>query len=390
MSNQLLSLFENTISSLKERQIALLISLCQIESGSEMVTGVNRVGRRIGQELGALGLAVDFHPNDRFGDHLVATTGVPGPQIILGGHLDTTYIDYSILPKTHIDSDFLIGPGTSDMRGGLIVFLTALECLKAVGLLEKMPITVIFNSDEERGAPTSRDLFLDHARNCKTALFSECAGADNQFVISRRAKLSYQLDVKGIGKHAGTSSADKVSALIGLSHAIIAIEQLNERFDGSAFNVGRAWGGIASNTVPDSAAALVDIRYLKADQEQPIRDAMEAACRKASASSQGAELTLTQTSYRPAWEKGPQNAGLSRLIQDVANDIGQNVRPESRGGTADSNWFGASGVACVDGLGPRGFDEHTPAERMHLPSLFERALLVSQLLVSLGDFRDSI
>lgn len=382
----LVALFRETISSSRERHLALLKELCDIESGSEMVDGVNRVGQRIAQELEALGLNVSRHPADGFGNHIVASTGAPGRQIVLGGHLDTTYLDYGELPKTHEKGDVLIGPGTADMRGGLIVILAALQCLEAAVRLKGLPITVIFNSDEERGAVTSRDLFLKHRRDCKAALFFECAGANNEFVVSRRAKLSYRLDAKGVGKHAGAMNTDKVSALVALSHAVIATEQLNGCFEGTSFNVGRAWGGIASNTVPEDASALIDIRYLAADQEQPIRDAMEALCESVSEAAGGARVTLKETSFRPAWEQSARNAALSRLVQNVAEELGQQADEECRGGTADSNWFGAAGVPCIDGLGPIGFDDHTPAEHLVIESLFERALLVSKLLVSLDAF----
>ena len=385
---ELIERFRRTIDARREDLIALLDSLCAIESGSEMIEGVDRVVDVIGQRLTALGMSVRREPADGFADHLVATNGMEGPQIVLGGHLDTTYTDYSALPAFRIEGELAYGPGTGDMRGGVLVFLAALECLREAGLGDSLPITVVLNTDEERGAPTSRPIFQDLAKRTRAALFSECAGPAGEVVVSRRAKLSYRLDVKGEGKHAGGKDNTKVSALTEMAHKIIAAEALSEVFPGASVNVGRAWGGIASNTVPERATALIDIRYPESAQEAPIREAMRALAARADVP--GARSQLVETSFRPAWQKTDANAALFSLVEQAAGELGQRVAEESRGGTADANWFGAAGVPTVDGLGPIGFDDHTPQERIVLESLFERALLVATVLVHMKEGGDNV
>ncbi len=379
--SQLIEQFCHVVDEGLERYVSLIETLCNIESGSEMVEGVNRVGEIIAGQLSALGLEVTRHQAEGYGAHLIASTGRAGQQIVLGGHLDTTYSDYGPLPQVHRDGDWLIGPGTADMRGGLVVFIAALECLRSADLLAPAPLTVVFNSDEERGAPTSRELLQTLAKHCSAALFSECAGPGNEVVVSRRAKLSYRLEVHGVGKHAGGKEQEKVSALTALAHQIIAIERLNGEFAGASFNVGRAFGGIASNTVAEQATALIDVRYSEPSQEGPIKDALQAIASRTDVP--GAWAELHSTSYRPAWVGAESSAQLLATVQGVAAELGQQVPTEARGGTADSNWFGAAGVPCLDGFGPIGFDDHTPKERLQVSSLRDRALLVAALLATL-------
>ena len=89
---------------------------------------------------------------------------------------------------------------------------------------------------------------------------------------------------------------------------------------------------------------------------------------------------LDEIGYRPAWEKNEANASLFRIIKEAAKGLNQAIAAELRRGTADSNWFGANGVPTIDGLGPVGFDDHTPDERIQLQSLFDRALLIAMLI----------
>ena len=379
--------FIATLDKDRQRQIETLKTLVDIPCGSDMVEGVQRVNGLLEQRLQALGMTVRRHSARGFGDHLVATNGMAGKQIVLGGHTDTTYTDYTQLPAFTINDEYAVGPGTSDMKGGIVVMLAALECLKAAGLMDGLAITIVLNSDEERASTTSRPIFKPLARNTELALYFECGGPNGEVVVSRRAKLSYQLDVKGVAFHAGLLQSFKTSALEELSHKIIAVEGLNKKYPGTAFNVGRAWGGEARNTVPSSATALVDIWFWDPASERPIKEDMERVC--AIPTVTGAQNSLKPTSFRPAWPENEGTGYLFERVQSVATALRQNVQKERRTGTADSSWFGSSGVPTLDGLGPIGFDDHTPQERLYLPSLFQRSMLTATLLATYVSYKGS-
>ena len=375
------AVFHRVLSENRERYIAELGELCSIECGTEMVGGVNEVVAILEKRLGKMGLQAERRSADGFGDHLVATTGMKGKQIVLGGHLDTTYTDYSALPSFHVDGDVAVGPGVSDMKCGVVIFLAALDCLKAAGMLDAIPVTLILNSDEERGAPTGREVFKEFVPRTKAALFSE-SGLGQGLVIARRGKISYRVDVSGADMHAGDGTMAKRSALLGLSHKIIEFEALNERFEHTAVNLGRAWGGVASNTVPGQATGLLDIRYPAKEMEQELRAAVDTICAREHVP--GVTATATETSYRPVWDRPEMSRPLVGLVEEIAGHEVQ-VVDKPRAGTADSNWFGAEGVPTLDGLGGTGFDEHTKDERLLLESLFEQALLVAQLIPAIHE-----
>ena len=384
ISAELTDAFKARLDATRDKWLGLLERLVNIECGSEMVDGVVAAEDIVADELQSLGLMTEtVGEAGDFAPHLVARNGADGAPIVLGGHLDTTYTDYSNLPEFHIEGERAIGPGVSDMKGGVVAYLAALDCLKESGLLGACPIVVMLNSDEERGAPTSRDMFKECARTARAALFTECCGANGEMVTGRRAKLSYRIDVSGVAMHAGEFIGPKSSALIAMSHKIIELEELNDQFEGASFNVGRAWGGIASNTVAADACALLDVRYPLPEQEGAIRDAVEAIVAEEHAPGCTAELTLT--SFRPAWLEDATNRELLELVEAVGSKLGQTVTGVPRPGTADSNWFGAAGVPCLDGMGPAGFEEHTPKEYIILETLFERALLLAAVLASLGE-----
>ncbi|MFO7898558.1 MAG: M20/M25/M40 family metallo-hydrolase [Planctomycetota bacterium] len=374
--------FTARLAATRERWIALLEQLTNVECGTEMVEGVAEAGELVAAELRDLGFSVRrVGGGGEFGPHIVAELGGADRPIVLGGHLDTTYTDYAPLPAFHVDGPRAVGPGVSDMKGGIVVLLASLDCLAQAGRLGRCPLAVLFNSDEERGAPSSRDLFREYARRARAALFAESGGASGEVVIARRAKLSYRLDVTGVAQHAGEIPGPTSSAVLDLSHRIIAVEGLNGRFDGASFNAGRAWGGVASNTVAAEATALIDIRFPRAEQEAPIKEAMAAA--GSTEHVPGCTAALTLTSFRPAWPETEGSRALAGLVGDIGAGLGQKIEAIARGGTSDANWFGAAGVPTLDGLGPIGFEEHTPGEYTLIDTLFDRALLVASLLDAL-------
>lgn len=382
MNTEISSIFQNTVNRDREKYLEELTAFCSIECGSEMKDGVNRVVSLVEDHLRDLGLHTERRPVDEYGDHLIGTTRVDGKQIVLGGHLDTTYTDYSPLPDFHIDGNYAVGPGTSDMKGGIVAFLGALDCLKAADFLKDCPITVLFNSDEERGAPTSRDMFREFVANTRAALFSECGGPNGEIVLARRGKISYRVDVQGAYMHAGVMDSVKRSALLGLSHKIIEFEAMNQEFEGTSVNLGKAWGGTASNTVPGSAVGLLDIRYPKADMESKLRTTVDTICAREHVP--GVTARAEETSYRPVWNDPSSNRELVKLAGKISAEDAE-VIAEPRAGTADSNWFGSEGVPTLDGLGPIGSGDHSPGEKILIESLYERILFNARLIAAIAE-----
>ena len=153
------------------------------------------------------------------------------------------------------------GPGVADMKGGLVAGIFALKALIARGLLENIPVTFIFNSDEESGSGSSREIIRQEARNSAFAFVLECGGLNGEIATGRKGNLSIKLTVKGRAGHAAFAGPDKGSAILELARKTIEFESLNEPEKGISVNVGIFEGGIGSNTVAENAVANVDFRF---------------------------------------------------------------------------------------------------------------------------------
>src|SRR6266550_7511175 len=126
---------------LRERAMTrLLWQLVRAESPSFDKAAVDRFGRIVASEWKKRGAAVTLLRQRERGDHLRAEWRPRGKgtsaQILVLGHLDTVYEIGSITRMPfRVSRGRAWGPGTFDMKGGLVIALSAMDALAAVGCL---------------------------------------------------------------------------------------------------------------------------------------------------------------------------------------------------------------------------------------------------------------
>ena len=83
--------------------------------------------------------------------------GAPEGGILLMGHLDTVHPMGMLNEMPWREEDGLChGPGILDMKGGIVIALAAIAALRRAGLTPPLPVTMLLNSDEEVGSPSTR------------------------------------------------------------------------------------------------------------------------------------------------------------------------------------------------------------------------------------------
>ena len=169
------------------RSIALLQRIVDINSGTMNFAGVRRVADVLRVELDSLGFTTRWIDGASFhrAGHLVAEHGGPGPKLLLIGHLDTVFEPSSPFQRfERLDDSTARGPGVIDMKGGDVVIISALRALRAVGVLARLNVTVVFHGDEEdAGTPLSeaRRALIDAAHGATSAIgFEDGSGAPRE------------------------------------------------------------------------------------------------------------------------------------------------------------------------------------------------------------------
>jgi glutamate carboxypeptidase len=363
---------------------ALLEEVVQINSHTANKAGVDAVGRVFARELAGLGLKVETIAQPGHGDLLLASTPAAGDagNILLCGHMDTVFPAESPFNWFKSRDGKCFGPGVADMKGGLVVALSALKLLAEKGLLNRIPLNFMLNSDEEIGSPVSGPHIQELAAMSKAGLVFECGGKSGELVTGRKGKLALKLEVSGQAGHAGYPGAVKSSALLELAHKIIALEELNGLAPGLTLNVGKAQGGSAGNVIAEHAEALIDVRMHDAESETALKAELERII--SSVQVLGVKSILSRISRRPPMPVSPKNQALFKRLQAAAPELGFNLQEEFRGGVSDANYIASMGAPVLDGLGPIGGEDHSEREYIIHGSLAGRTALAAWLIADLA------
>ncbi|HEY7702678.1 MAG TPA: M20 family metallopeptidase [Candidatus Limnocylindrales bacterium] len=368
--------------------LADLERLVNIDCGSYTPDGVDEVGRWVASFLEGIGAAVDVRPDPsgRFGSTVVGTfDGTPGgPRVLLIGHMDTVFEPGTAAERPfRIDDGIAHGPGVTDMKSGLLAGLYALKAISAVGGVSPFErLTFIANPDEEIGSPSSTPHIRAAAADVDACLVLECARANGDIVSARKGILDTRMTVHGRAAHAGVEPEKGRSAILEAARIVRELHALNGRWEGVTVNVGKIAGGTRPNVVAERCDLEVDVRSTTADG---LREA-EAAVRAVAAGTEVTDTTV-DVDVRVSWlpmEKLARSGRLADHAKAIARRLGFTVDDTATGGASDANTTSGMGVPTLDGLGPIGGNDHSPAEYLEVDSIVPRTALLAGLLLTIA------
>ena len=367
---------EDAIAKLRTREREMLEmtrSWVEINSYTDNVEGVNRVGAELRAAFDLPSLACDVIAGRRGGHHLFWRTPASGPPILLVGHHDTVF------PPGHFEGwreedGKARGPGVLDMKGGLAVIRAALATLDELGLLAKLPLVVASVADEEVGSTDSRPHLEERGRGAACALVFESGRVNDAIVTRRRGTGALRATALGRAAHAGNAHQEGINAIWALSRFVEAAQRLTDYPRGLTVNVGLIKGGTSKNTVPAEAEAQLDLRFETIADAEGLMEALRSAAAATEQSVPGARFELDGGPNRLPLERSAASGSLYQEYAACARAAGLGAGEMGIvGGGSDANTLGAIGVPSIDALGPRGAGFHTLGEYAEIATFLPKS-----------------
>lgn len=365
----------------RAQMIELLRRLVETESPTLKQDSVNEVGSLIAQELRDQGAAVALDRQTERGHHVIGTFG-DGEEapVLMIGHMDTVWPLGTINERPfRLEGDVAFGPGTFDMKAGLVIMIFVLRAARALNLRFPRPLTLLFNSDEEQRSEFSRDLILDEAARSAYALVFEGSPDASEVTTKRRASGRFTISAHGKASHAGAAIAEGVNAIEELSHQIQALQGMTDLEVGTTVSVGVVSGGTQPNVVPARADAQTSVRAATASEMERI----EGAIKSLKPVLPGSRLEVRGGFHRGPYEETASNLALLAKLAAAAEPLGIAIRGRMAGGASDANLTSSIGTPTLDGLGGVGGGAHSVDEHVQISSLITRATMVTALLLDL-------
>jgi glutamate carboxypeptidase len=373
---------------------ALLEKLVNINSGTHNLEGVRAVGAILMEELKALGFTVQWIPMDEVhragalvAEHPCPQAGKCGKRMLLIGHMDTVFEKSSPFQSYTVIGNIATGPGTNDMKGGLVDMLFALKALEAADVLKQTEITIVLSGDEEaHGEPASisrRDM-IAAAHHSDVALeFEGTPRQDGVFYgsVSRRSSITWHIKTTGeTGHSSGIFSEGKgYGAIYELTRILDAFRtQLPEPY--LTYSVGMVLGGTnisvdatgdngtatgKDNVIAPTAYASGDIRTLSNEQTERVEKKMEAIVARHLAKTRA---TIDFGEGYPAMAPTAESRALLGILNQVNASLGFGKMPEldpMKRGAGDIS-FVADLIPGLAGIGATGEGAHEPGETVDL------------------------
>ena len=303
------------------------------------------------------------------------------PAQVIIGHVDTVWPVGTLetMPFLH-DDQRVRGPGTFDMKGGLVQMLFALRALHELELEPPVTPVVFVNSDEEVGSFESENRVRHLARRAVRALVLE-PGLEpvGKLKTSRRGGGRFEVRVTGKSAHTGLAPGEGASAIHELSHLIQALYQLSDLERGISINVGEIRGGTRPNVVASEASATVDVRVRTRADARWLEDQV-GQIEERVRSTPGTSARIRGSVDRPPMEPTPRNRRLWHAAREVGQALGLELDEGMSGGGSDGNTTSLF-TATLDGLGAVGDGAHALHEYLEVDRMPERAALLAGLLL---------
>ena len=290
----------------------------------------SRAATLVGARLEDAGLEVRRQPLAQGRDSLVARWPGKGrrPALCLTAHFDTVPLgraDWDHEPlEAVVDDGRVYGRGTSDMKGGLAAIVTAAERVAALGRGEA-GLELVLCAGEETGCEGARRLAESGALGEVGAVLV-AEPTSNYPCIAHKGVVWIDAATGGSSAHGsmphlGDNAIHKLARAIGRLESFDFGGPEHELLGSPTLSVGTVAGGANINSVPDAAAAGIDVRVV------PGLDGNEVIARLRELL--GDEVRLERRLDLPPVSTDPSDPWVIDVFDVMEPLIGE--RPEPRG-----------------------------------------------------------
>jgi glutamate carboxypeptidase len=337
----------------------------------------------IATEWSKHGLQVHRVPQKNRGDHLrivsPSNSSRPSGQLLVLGHYDTVYA-YGTLKKMpfRLTAGKVYGPGTFDMKAGIVQALFAHRALQKLKLASNKRIVFLWTSDEEIGSDSSRKLIETEARHSDAVFVLEPSfGPRGMIKTARKGVGEAEIIVHGRAAHAGLAPQEGINAVHELCRQVFSILKWNNPHRGTTVNADIIQGGTRTNVIADHARAVLDLRATSISEMRRIERQFLAL----KPHLRGARLEIHGGFSRSPLER-KMSAALFKRAKALAAQMNLSLEECAVGGGSDGNFTAALGIPTLDGLGAVGDGAHSAHEHILTAAMPIRAALLAALLAT--------
>jgi D-alanine-D-alanine ligase len=345
-----------------------------LSSRSSDPAGLQEVVKRLSTSLEELGLRlVKELTEERRLWTWETRAGFEGGTLLVG-HLDVPLDSGASTQAFRRTPEWLYGEGIGVSRAPLVMLEFASRSLRSIRKLRKIPMGVLYYTDEGQDCRYSAEVIKAAAARAKRVLVLSPGNPENRVVTQRRGWRKYRLIVKGKPQRPGKASR-RPEVLRWVCTKLEEISKLSSRKERIAIAATELQTSAFRQLLPHQVSGTLLLSY----RESRLADSVERKMREILGEG-GYHWELELVSDRPAMRKRKVNEPLVRSLGKVAAEWEIPLASESSLYPSVAGLV-PSPVQVMCGIGPVARDTGTPHEAVQRISLLQRTLLLAQFLV---------
>jgi tripeptide aminopeptidase len=357
--------------------------LCRIPS----VTGDERaVADWLTAELQALGLEVNEDDagsvvagGANAGNLLVRVPGRGDRWLFLCAHMDTVPLTAELEPVVRDGAWENAREGILGADNKAAVACLVETARRLVAEPAEVGVELLFTIAEETGLNGAAAFDLGQLRSAFGYVFDH-ASPLGEIIVAAPTYMRIRATVRGRAAHAGLHPEQGVNAIAAAARAITAMPQ--GRLDPeTTANVGRIFGGTATNVVAERCLIESEVRGIEQDRVDSVVTETVDAIQEA-ADGYGCDLDVELTKMFSGYRVRTSEPSVA-LADRALRRIGYAPQPVSSGGGSDANAFRLGGFPCTN-LANGTERAHEPGERVGVGALEDGLALVDALIEEYG------
>jgi glutamate carboxypeptidase len=261
------------------------------------------------------------------------------------------------------------------MKGGIAVAVHTARAL-ATGSRPFALLEVVSVPDEESrpGPPAT----FDRLASFDAVLCLECGRPNGEIVSARKGAAWLRVHAEGRAAHAGEAPRAGRNVALALAREALRLADLDTARKGMTLQITKLEAGEGLNTVPSHGLLAADVRAsTQGDLDwvtRRIRDFPDY---------DGITLRYEDLGGPPPFERTPAVGRLAEAAIALGAALGHEFGEAVAGGVSDGSWTASRGIPTLDGLGPVGGADHSPAEYVETASFAIRCGVVAGLVAAI-------
>ena len=368
------------VRALVEEELDLLLAdlatWVDVDTPGGDIEALDGMARLLAGTCERYGLESELVPSDA-GYYLHAALRGPGRgRVALLCHHDTVYsLGTASLRPFRRDAERCYGPGVADMKGGIAVAVHAARTLasgpRPFGLVEVVSVP----DEESRPGPPAT---IDRLATFDAVLCLECGRPGGEVVSARKGAAWLRVHAEGLAAHAGEAPRAGRNVALALARETLRLAELDAARDGVTLQITALEAGEGLNTVPSRGLLAADVRA-------PTQNDLDWVTGRIAdfPAYDGITLRYEDLGGPPPFERTRAVARLAETAIRIGRSLGHEFGEAVAGGVSDGSWTASHGIPTLDGLGPVGGADHSPAEYVETSSFATRCGVVAGLVAAI-------